>query len=327
MAEKSNKIFTIPNLLSFLRIVCVPFFGYYFYKGEYLIACGILALSGLSDFFDGKIARAFNQVSDLGKMLDPVADKLTEMTLAVLFFLTFKNSANPLYNNFLCWVFLFFVAKEILMLLIGAILLLCKYKPVAAEIYGKLATFCFYFIMIAIMAFGPEIGIVPLNVPKLAWMEIPQWITVALVITSALLTFVALLSYIPPVLRQISEKKNNVSEEVEEPETEQRFTVNTDVEVAEEQAIDEVKTGFTVNENIEPENEVQAKFSVTVDEEPKATESQPGFSVTFEEKAEESEIPDNVEETQEETEIDRIFNLDVDTIIDNIIDEVLNNKQ
>ena len=346
MAEKSNKIFTVPNLLSFLRIVCVPFFAYYFYNGEYLYACGILALSGLSDLFDGKIARAFNQVSELGKVLDPIADKLTEMTLAVLFFITFKNSANRLYNSFLCWVFLFFVAKEILMLLIGAVLLLCKYKPIAAEIYGKLATFCFYFIMIAIMAFGPEIGIVPLNVHQLSWMEIPQWVTVALVITSALLTLVALLSYIPPVIRQINERKNNISGEVKEPEIKEEFSVNTDVEIAQD-----VETDFKVSENIEPEvqpeitvnqepreSEFQQGFSVTVEDEPE--EVKPGFSVTVEAQPEEAEAPVTVEEKQEETEIqiateeefeeaelNSFLNLDIDSVIDDIMDEIINNKQ
>lgn len=69
--------FTVPNLLSFLRILMVPAFAVLFLRGEYIWSIVILALSGLSDFFDGKIARKFNQVSALGKVLDPVADKLT----------------------------------------------------------------------------------------------------------------------------------------------------------------------------------------------------------------------------------------------------------
>ena len=69
---------TVPNLLSFLRIVMVPIFAVLFHQGRYGWAVFVLALSGLSDFFDGKIARRFNQISNLGKMLDPVADKLTK---------------------------------------------------------------------------------------------------------------------------------------------------------------------------------------------------------------------------------------------------------
>ncbi len=76
---------TVPNLLSFLRIVMVPIFAVLFHQGRYGWAVFVLALSGLSDFFDGKIARRFNQISNLGKMLDPVADKLTQITIAIMF--------------------------------------------------------------------------------------------------------------------------------------------------------------------------------------------------------------------------------------------------
>ena len=86
---------TIPNLLSLIRIILIPVFGVLFYRGEMLWAVIILVLSGLTDFFDGKIARKFNQVSELGKVLDPVADKLTQMTIAIILFLTFQKSENP----------------------------------------------------------------------------------------------------------------------------------------------------------------------------------------------------------------------------------------
>ena len=83
---------TIPNLLSFLRIVMVPIIAVLFLDGKFLWAVFVLALSGLSDFFDGKIARRFNQISALGKILDPIADKLTQITLAVLLFITFHGA-------------------------------------------------------------------------------------------------------------------------------------------------------------------------------------------------------------------------------------------
>ncbi len=63
---------TIPNLLSVIRIILIPVFLVLFLKGSYLAAVIVLGISGLTDTLDGKIARAFNQVSNLGKLLDPI---------------------------------------------------------------------------------------------------------------------------------------------------------------------------------------------------------------------------------------------------------------
>ena len=75
---------TIPNWLSFARIIMVPVFAYLFLNdsipNNIIWAVFVLALSGLSDCLDGKIARRFNQISELGKVLDPVADKLTPVS-------------------------------------------------------------------------------------------------------------------------------------------------------------------------------------------------------------------------------------------------------
>ena len=79
---------TIPNLMSVIRILLIPVFAVLYYKGYIWWSVLILAISGVSDFLDGKIARKFNQVSALGKMLDPVADKLTIFALAFFPFIT-----------------------------------------------------------------------------------------------------------------------------------------------------------------------------------------------------------------------------------------------
>ena len=78
---------TVPNLLSLIRIFLIPAFAVLYYKGHIGWAVLMLALSGISDFLDGKIARRFNQVSELGKILDPVADKLTQITIAVMLYI------------------------------------------------------------------------------------------------------------------------------------------------------------------------------------------------------------------------------------------------
>ena len=90
MKENLKRLFTgcltVPNLLSLIRIILIPVFGVLFYHEHVLAAVIVLAVSGLTDLFDGKIARRFNQVSELGKILDPIADKLTQMTIAVVLF-------------------------------------------------------------------------------------------------------------------------------------------------------------------------------------------------------------------------------------------------
>ncbi len=191
---------TIPNLLSLIRILLIPVFGVLFYQGNVIWAVVVLIISGLTDFFDGKIARKFNQISELGKMLDPIADKLTQITIAIILFLTFNKSTNPVMTWFK-WVFLFFVFKEFLMVLVGGIMVFMGLKPSAAEIYGKIATFVYYAVMASVIAFGPEVGALR------NYFTLPDWLMIVLVIISAILTFVALLSYIPDTFRQFKEKK------------------------------------------------------------------------------------------------------------------------
>ncbi len=79
---KKNKILTIPNLLSLLRLCLIPLLMWlYLEKQAYLWTAAVVALSGATDIVDGIIARKFNMISDLGKALDPVADKLTQIAM------------------------------------------------------------------------------------------------------------------------------------------------------------------------------------------------------------------------------------------------------
>lgn len=203
MKENLKSLFTgcltVPNLLSLIRILLIPVFGVLFYNGHIGWAVIILIVSGLTDFFDGKIARRFNQISALGKVLDPVADKMTQITIAIVIFLEFNKSTDPTMQWFK-WVFLFFLFKELLMVIVGAIMIACGLRPSAAEIYGKVATFVFYAVMVLVIAFGPEIGALR------TWFTLPSPVMIALVIISAVLTFVALLSYIPDTYKQFKDK-------------------------------------------------------------------------------------------------------------------------
>ena len=175
-----------------------------FYQGYVGWALLVLALSGLSDFFDGKIARKFNQVSDLGKIIDPVADKLTQITIAVMFYIQFRQSSDELINTF-SWVFLVFVVKELVMVLFGGLMLLMNLRPSAAVIYGKAATMAFYLVMIAIVMFGPDVGFLS------KYWVLPDKVMLVLVVISAVMTVIAFIGYLPDAAKQILGKIKAIS--------------------------------------------------------------------------------------------------------------------
>ena len=135
----------------------------------------------------------------MGKVLDPVADKLTQITLAVLLFISFNKATDATLKAF-SWIFLVFIIKELVMVVFGGIMLLMNLRPSAAEIFGKVATFAFYAIMLVIVAFGPEVGLLN-NVFRL-----PPLVMMILVVISAILTIVAFISYLPDTFRQFKEK-------------------------------------------------------------------------------------------------------------------------
>ncbi|HAQ63507.1 MAG TPA: hypothetical protein DCR23_03500 [Ruminococcaceae bacterium] len=205
--ENLKKIFdgacTVPNFMSLVRILLIPVFAVLYLKGYIWWALLVLAISGISDFLDGKIARKFNQVSNLGKMLDPIADKLTVFALAIVLFFKFKSAQSAAMQAF-AWVFLLFIAKEIIMLLGGLVIISKGARPAPAAIYGKVATFAFYLVMILIIGFGPEVGALSLINPNLT---LPETVMFVLVVIALVLTFVAFASYIPDAVRQILGKE------------------------------------------------------------------------------------------------------------------------
>ena len=192
---------TIPNLISVIRICLIPVIAVLYYNDHIWWAVAMIAVSGLSDAVDGKIARRFNQVSALGKMLDPIADKLTIFALAIVLFLKFKEAQSESMQAF-AWVFLLFIAKDIIMILGSVVLIALGTRPVAAEIWGKLATFVFYAVMVVIIGFGPEIGAISMYYPQ---YTIPETLMFVLVIIAVVLTFVAFFSYLPGAIKQIIE--------------------------------------------------------------------------------------------------------------------------
>lgn len=133
---KFNDLFTIPNILTYLRIVLVVPFVNYFLSENYIGASVCIGVSGLTDCFDGMIARKFNQVTPLGKILDPIADKITLLAVVVCM---------VIYVPVVFPVLVILLLKDVLMLIGGTDLIKKGITPPSAKWYGKVGTIVFYF--------------------------------------------------------------------------------------------------------------------------------------------------------------------------------------
>lgn len=144
-----SKNFSIPNLLSLLRLLIIPFIFYFYLKGNLWVAAALVILSGITDALDGYLARHLNQITPLGKVLDPIADKLTQVALAVCLLSKFPEVI-PLVAVL--------VIKELLMLFWGVRLLKAGKPPFSALWWGKLSTVAFYLGIIVIMLLSRYLG-------------------------------------------------------------------------------------------------------------------------------------------------------------------------
>ncbi|NTV91999.1 MAG: CDP-alcohol phosphatidyltransferase family protein [Chlorobiaceae bacterium] len=126
----NGKIFNLPNSLSFLRILLIPWFLYYFHTGNLTVSVTLMIIAVLSDWFDGQTARWTNEVSEMGKILDPLADKLCLASVA-LYFLWIGQL--PL------WFVLFVVSRDALIFL-GAAYVKFRHSVVTTSLWpGKWA--------------------------------------------------------------------------------------------------------------------------------------------------------------------------------------------
>ena len=142
--------FSVPNVISLIRLAIIPFMVWFYLEGKLVWAVAMVAISGLSDAIDGYIARHFNQITPLGKVLDPVADKLTQIALGVCLVFSFP---------FVLPLVILLVIKDALMLFWGVRLLKAGQSPFSARWWGKVATIAFYIGVLVIMAFDDKMGI------------------------------------------------------------------------------------------------------------------------------------------------------------------------
>lgn len=124
----------IPNTLTIIRFLLIPLILFYIFTGNYILAFVIFTISALTDIADGVIARKFNLISNFGKLMDPLADKSTQ--IAVLTSLAITDII-PI------WILLIVLLKEFIMI-VGASFLYGKDVVVYSRWYGKLATVLFY---------------------------------------------------------------------------------------------------------------------------------------------------------------------------------------
>lgn len=138
--QMRQEAFSIPNLLSYFRLLLIPLFIQLYIRGDFTEALITLAASGLSDIIDGRIARKYNMVTDLGKVLDPVADKLTQCAMMIC--VATRYTA-------MWWLLGIHVVKELIMIVAGYYVLK-KTDTVNSAIWcGKLCTGVIYAVMMS----------------------------------------------------------------------------------------------------------------------------------------------------------------------------------
>lgn len=140
MEQNTRKqLFTIPNLLSLLRLCMIPLIIWlYCTQKNYALTAVVLVLSGLTDMVDGYIARRFNMVTDLGKALDPVADKLTQASVMFCLLSRFRMMLVPL---------LLLIFKEVCSGVMSLVVIKKTGKVCGADWHGKVCTWLLYAMM------------------------------------------------------------------------------------------------------------------------------------------------------------------------------------
>jgi cardiolipin synthase len=139
----NNRILTVPNELTFLRLAFLPVFIIAIQYDRYAWALGILVAGGLSDALDGWLARQLNQKTALGAYLDPIADKL--LMSSSYFVLALKGKIG-------WWLAILVLGRDVLLLIACAVILLTVgYRPFPPSIWGKLTTFFEIFLIVLVL--------------------------------------------------------------------------------------------------------------------------------------------------------------------------------
>ena len=130
----------IPNILTIIRFILIPFIFISVITNHYLIGLIIFTISAITDILDGYIARKFNYITDIGKLIDPLADKLTQISLL---------TALTILKLLPWWILAVVFIKECVMVISASVLYSKKDVVVYSKWYGKLATVLFYLAIVS----------------------------------------------------------------------------------------------------------------------------------------------------------------------------------
>ena len=144
----------IPNILTIIRFLLIPAIIIFCLQQNYILAIIFLTISGITDILDGLIARKYNLITDFGKLMDPLADKATQVSLLTV--LVIKNII-PI------WILVIVVIKEFCMVS-GASFLYGKELVVSSKWYGKLATVLFYIAIVSSLLIIELSGTIEFNI-------------------------------------------------------------------------------------------------------------------------------------------------------------------
>ncbi|MCD8132199.1 MAG: CDP-alcohol phosphatidyltransferase family protein [Lachnospiraceae bacterium] len=183
MENPEDRIFTIPNGMSFFRIMLIPCFVWS-YSGIHntMLTAVFLILSGLTDTLDGWVARKFHMVSNVGKVLDPLADKLTQGAILLCLVMEYPLMAVP---------FFLLLIKEIIMCVTGLMAIKKTGRVEGADWHGKVTTFLLYFTAIL----------------HVFWHNIPQQLSTALICLCTGFMFLSMTLYTIERVRMIRGKE------------------------------------------------------------------------------------------------------------------------
>lgn len=176
--NKINKkeLFSIPNCMGYFRILLIPLFCIEYLSADsptdYYIASGILLISTITDFLDGQIARRLNMITEFGKFLDPIADKMTHAAIAICLMFRYP---------YMKYLVLLMLIKEGYMAVMGWIHLKHGTKLDGATWFGKFCT-ASLFLVLLILVFLPNIS---------------EGIATILIIAEMLIMLITLILYIP----------------------------------------------------------------------------------------------------------------------------------
>ena len=179
---KKQELYSIPNCMGYFRILLIPLFCFLYLnaedRGDYYLAAGVILVSYITDFLDGQVARRFHMITEFGKLLDPVADKLTHGAIALC--LAFRYEA-------MRYLFVLMVLKEGFMAVMGVINLRHGRKLDGAKWFGKFCTGALFILLFLLVL----------------WPGIPLALANGLIGVVTVIMFLTLCLYIPEFRKMI----------------------------------------------------------------------------------------------------------------------------